>query len=404
MIKKVFRPFWSYDVQKTEIWLSSMAEKGYFLVKMNRGTRCFFFKQDEPKKLTYRIGYDKMQGESLSNGLLTAGWMKVLRSGKWFVILNEKSIEQIKTSPVREGIIKHNRVIMYIFSGILTYFAMMAMFFLTIFSIVIFSADSQGEVVESPYWIFTYLYFGAELAILILALYSVVKIYKTNKRLIREKINRNEQEGVRKDEGKLSKFDENRLKRSGKLVVKRKLGWMYAPDKLEKWLETMEEKGLNLYRVSKIGTTFYFIVGGPRKVSYCADYQNIADESYFDIHREAGWKMVFNSIGSLQKWSIWSHEYLEGEGRPQIYSDKSNQLKHAKRIAITYSCIFLPLVIVYLLNLGFSIDWMVSGNIDIDKLRIFNMIIMFLATLSFGSYSIRTWLYYMRLKKSLNFN
>lgn len=92
-----------------------MAENGYFLVKINRGTRHFFFQQNEPKKVTYRIGYDKMQGDSLSKGLVVEGWTKVLRCGNWYVTANEKHLEQIKTSPIREGIIKHNRIIMYIF-------------------------------------------------------------------------------------------------------------------------------------------------------------------------------------------------------------------------------------------------------------------------------------------------
>ncbi|MCL6572423.1 MAG: DUF2812 domain-containing protein, partial [Bacillus sp. (in: Bacteria)] len=109
MIKKVFRPFWSYDVQKTEFWLTSMAKSGYLLTRIDRFTRCFFFQQGEPKELIYRIGYDKMQGESLSKRLLAEGWKKDLRSGNWFVTSNEKPLDQIKTSPVREGIIKHNR-------------------------------------------------------------------------------------------------------------------------------------------------------------------------------------------------------------------------------------------------------------------------------------------------------
>lgn len=40
---KVFRPFWSYDVKKTEVWLSEMAMKGYHFAELNRWTRCFYF-------------------------------------------------------------------------------------------------------------------------------------------------------------------------------------------------------------------------------------------------------------------------------------------------------------------------------------------------------------------------
>ncbi|WP_246313937.1 DUF2812 domain-containing protein [Paenibacillus foliorum] len=177
---------------------------------------------------------------------------------------------------------------------------------------------------------------------------------------------------------------------------------MYAPDKLEKWLEAMEEHGLNLYRVGKTGTVFYFIMGSPRKVSYCADYQNIADEGYFDIHRDAGWKSTFISTSSIQKWTLWSREYSMDEERPQIYSDKSHQLKHAKRIAITYSCMFLPLLIIYILFVVANIYWM--SHHSLDKMKIINMTLHVLLILTFGSFSVRTWLYYRRLSKRYKYN
>jgi hypothetical protein len=268
-----------------------------------------------------------------------------------------------------------------------------------IFSLIFFS-DSPGEVVESPYWIITYLYFAGELVIWALSFYSVIKIYKTNKKLLREKAG--ELNHVELDKGRQSKSEEKQLKRDGQLVVKRKFGCMYSPDKLEKWLEAMEELGFNLYRVSKIGTIFYFIKGTPRKISYCTDYQNIVDESHFDIHRDSGWKCVFNSYSSLQKWTIWSREYSEGEERPQIFSDKSNHLKHARRIAIAYTCLFLPMVIIYVLNIGLSIEIMIQQKVN--TLQITNMVLFFLLIIMFGSYSVRTWLYYMRLKKRYNFN
>lgn len=398
MIKKVLRPFWSYDVQKTENWLSHMAENGYFLVKINRVTRCFFFQKDVPRKLTYRIGFDKMQGESLSRGLIAEGWTKILRTGNWFVTSNEKPPVQIKTSSVREGIIKHNRIIMYIFGSIVFYFSIMAVFFLSMSGLLLFSSE-QVVVEESPYWILTYLYFIAVIATFLLALYSVVTIHRTNKKIINEKGISDTRYSKTQDAVNLSKAEERQLKRTGQLIVKRKLGWMYAPDKLELWLEKMEAQGYNLYRISKTGTTFHFLFGSPRKVSYCADYQNIADESYFDIHRDAGWKSVFNSFGSLQKWSIWSREYSEEEERPQIYSDKTNQLKHARKIAISYTCLFLPLIIIYMFNLGLGFELMNDNKPD--TLRIFTIIVMLLAIFSFGSYSIRTWMYYRRLKKQV---
>ena len=395
---KVFRLFWSYDVKKTEAWLSDMAKKGYLLVGMNRWTRCFFFRKSESKNITYRIGYDKMHSASLSKTLLDEGWSKVIQSGNWYVISNEKPLQQIKSSSVREGVIKRNRMLMYIFSGILIYFTCIAIFDLTLISLTLFQ-DTPVEVVESPLWILTYSLLGLGIAIFILAIYSVIKINKTNKYLISEKSNK--LQGETPIEGRLSKEKEKQLKRSGQIVVKRKLGWMYSPDRLEKWLETMERVGYNLYRVSKSGTVFYFIIGSPRKVSYCADYQNFSDESYYDMHREAGWNSAFISSWSVQKWTIWSQEYSEGEERPQIYSDKSNHLKHARRIALTYTILFLPLIIMYILNLWLWFDGLFNSGTT--RLNLLNTVMFLFCILIFGSFTVRTWLYYMRLRKRYNF-
>ena len=211
----------------------------------------------------------------------------------------------------------------------------------------------------------------------------------------------NKLQGVNHIEGRLSKEKEKQLKRSGQMVVKRKFGWMYSPDRLEKWLETMEELGYNLYRVSRTGTAFYFIIGNPRRVSYCADYQNISDESYFDMHRDAGWKSTFISYSSLQKWTIWSREFSEGEERPQIYSDKSHHLKHARRVAIAYTILFLPLVIMYILNIGLFIGGMFNNGIT--RLSLLNMVMFLFCIFVFGSFIVRTWLYYMRLRKRYDF-
>ncbi|WP_246313938.1 DUF2812 domain-containing protein [Paenibacillus foliorum] len=159
MITKVFRPFWSYDVQKTEEWLSSLAENGHELVKIHRGTRHFFFQQGEPRKRTYRIGYDKIQTNSLSKVILDDGWVKALQSGNWYVTANEKPLEQIKAFPVREGIIKHNKMILYIFASVLIYLTVIAVFNL-ILGLVIFFQDVPGHFVESPLWILTYFSIG----------------------------------------------------------------------------------------------------------------------------------------------------------------------------------------------------------------------------------------------------
>ncbi|WP_246168287.1 DUF2812 domain-containing protein [Paenibacillus antarcticus] len=368
------------------------------MLRLNRGTRYFFFIKGDPTTITYRFVYDKIQSESLPKALLEEGWTKITQSGHWHVITNEKPFELIKTSPVREGIIKHNRLIMYIFGSISIYLTTMTILFVGIFSLVAFSQDTPSKVVESPYWILTYIYFSAVLALWILSNYSVIKINKTNKDLSRENIPLYALHDIDQSEIRRSKNKEKQLKRSGQMVVKRKFGWMYAPDKLEHWLESMEEQGYHLYRMSKRGITFYFIIGNPRKVSYCADFQNTTDESYNDLHRDSGWKNAFISDSPFLKWTLWSRQYSAGEERPQIYSDKSHHLKHARRIATTYSCLFLPLMLINTLNIKFSMESTTFNN-NLDTLQIISMISLTFVVLSFGSFIARTWLYYMRLRK-----
>jgi len=388
---KVFRPFWSYDVQKTEAWLSSMSDNGYELVKINRATRCFYFRRGNPQKRTYRIGFDKVQASALSRGLVNEGWMKVLQAGSWYVMVNEKPLEQIKAFSAREGIIKHNNRTKYISAAILIYLSTIA-FFSLILNLFLLRG---GEVVDSPYWIITYVAIGIAIMLWVLTLYSVITITKTNKRLSGE--NRQKLQGEAQFEERLSNQEEQQLKSSGQLITKLKMGWMYAPDKLEKWLEGMEEQGFNLYRVAKTGTVFYFIVGSPRKMSYYADFQHIANKGYFDIHRDAGWHCAYASTPLLQKWTLWSREYKEGEERPRIYSDKAHQLKHARRIAITYSCMFLPLIAIYIYNIVSNMKWM--SQYELSTMQLINMALFALLILTFGSFAFRTWLYYWRLSK-----
>lgn len=400
MIIKIFRPFWSYDVQKTEEWLASMAQKGYELIRINRLTRYFYFQQGEQKAATYRIVFDKVPKQSLSKGLLNFGWTKVLQSGKWVVTMNRLSLEQIRTFPDREGIVKHNKKIMYIFMGILIYL-MVALLNVILISTIAMSVSKFGHfnVFNGPYGFIPATALGLSMILCIFTVYSLITLSKTNQRLTGEFIQPNKQNGQGTSflKDRLSKNEEKRLKSSGQLDMKWKLGWMYAPDRLEEWLEGMEEKGYNLYRVGKTGTAFYFKKGKPRKVCYCADLQNTADSNYFNIHTDSGWVCLYHSSSWSQKWVLWGQEYVPGEAKPQIYSDKLNQLKLARRIALTYSAMFLPLIILYTYNLAINIKLSVYSNLD--RLQTINLILFAILILMFGSYVSRTWLYYNRLRK-----
>ncbi|WP_033543210.1 DUF2812 domain-containing protein [Planococcus sp. CAU13] len=389
-MKKVHRPFWSYDVPKTEEWLSEMAGQGLIFEKLNRWTRCFYFQEREPEARVYRIAYNKLTSSVLPKMLQTEGWEKAGAAGKWEFISNRQPESAIRTSPVRDGIVRHNRFISYGLYAMIFYFGVILLSFTaSMFSAWVLEGGSNVE--ESPMWIVTYLFMTFVLASVILGIYSVIKIRRTNSEL--EGTNNLK---VPSTDEHFDKQTEKELKRAGRLVKKVKPSWMYSPDKTEQWLEAMEQSGFNLYRVNKIGIIFHFIKGEPRKIAYRVDYQSGPTESYFAIHREAGWSEKFTSFSNLEKWTIWSKSYEEDEKRPQLYSDQSSRLKHAKRIAITYTAIFSPFVAFYI--------YFIIGNINradtiLDWLS-WNSPILFIIALSiFGTIIFRIWAYYGRLRK-----
>ncbi|MFS0862229.1 DUF2812 domain-containing protein [Fredinandcohnia sp. 179-A 10B2 NHS] len=372
MIRK-YRPLWSYDIPRIEQWLTQMAEKGYGLKGLNRFTRCFLFEEEEPKKLTYRIGYEKVQNKTLPTTLQKEGWKPAVQTGKWTFLANEN---EAKTSPVRDDIIRRNRIIMYLFSFLLVF-----MMGILLNPLVMFLSADEVIIVESPLWVVTYTFFGLVLAFVILGAVSILKIRRSNKQFLEEIHVKNTTEKVK-----------------GPFVVKYKFGWMYAPDKLEKWLEEMEEKGFNLKKVGKMGVTFYFSKGEPRKVAYALDYQNLSNESYFRIHQDSGWKKAYSSPSPLQKWTLWSCEYRKGEEKPQFYSDKTHLVKHARKVAMSYTALFLPLVIMYSLFISSYVYQILHD--ELSTLNTTNFVMQLFLIFVFGTFTVRTWLYYRRLKNS----
>ncbi|MBU9714596.1 DUF2812 domain-containing protein [Evansella tamaricis] len=407
MYKKIIKPLWSFDVQKTEKWLSRMSESGYHFVELKRKRRIFVFKKGSPQKITYKIGYDKAQGQLLPRALVEDGWNKIFRSKHWYVMANDTPVNQLKTSVVREGIVNRNKKIFYVYSGVLIYLSIVVLnFFINYMSLQRFPPhireeirNLEGTASDSPYWFITYSGVAVAIMLAILSIYSIAKISQTNKDLNEEDNNWvKPEEDVVEGEKQLSMEEEAELKRQGKLIVKRKLAWMYAPDKLEKWLENMEDQGYNLYRVSWSGIGFYFKVGHPRKISYCTDFQGIAKETLMAMHKEMGWSWVYSSYTGLQKWTIWSQEYREGEEKPQLFSDHETKRKHAKKIAVTYSAMFIPLVLIYLHFIWSHIT--IASDSDYLSVSWFNVFLFAVLIGIFGSFSTRSWLFYRRLRKS----
>ncbi|TYS67731.1 DUF2812 domain-containing protein [Sutcliffiella horikoshii] len=397
-MKTVTKPLWSYDIQKTEQWLTDQAKAGYHLKELHRFKRRFIFEKAQPKDVTYRIGYDKIKPATLSNTMHNDGWEKVTQSGKWYVIANEKPKAEVTTSTSRDAIIKRNNLIFYAFMAILIYITGATLANVALITTATIASDGNVEVVESPLWIITYIGAALVAAFYMFMIYSVWKIKKTNNALSQESQTTYKLQHTLEKKN-LTKAEEKQMKRDGIIFKRRKFGWMYSPDKLEHWLELMAAEGNRLHRVNRLGTTFYFRKGETQQVKYSADYQNLSNDSYYEIHRQAGWKNEFSSKGALQKWTIWSKEYAEGETPPALYSDKTHKLKQAKKVAFSYTVLFLPLVLMYLFIASVNIGYMFRKE-EAWTLQDTNTIMFFICILVFGSFITKTWMYYMRLRRA----
>ncbi|WP_405110828.1 DUF2812 domain-containing protein [Paenibacillus sp. FSL K6-1217] len=381
-MKTVFRPFWSYDLPGTEAWLTDMASRGWLLEEWSLLLRRFTFRQAEPVLLTYQIAYQPASQASISSYLASEGWSKPLQQGKWNLYANDRLPSQISAYPSRTEVLRRNRILSYLFTGILVYLLLIALIPLLVLGLT-FNQGAPVRIQPSPMWAITWTAAALALALLVLAIYSLVKLRAASKVFLPDHQDMEKPPGPPRP--------------AGTTRVRMKLGWMYAPDRLEQWLEDKEQQGWNLYKVGFGGSLFHFSKGSPRRMKYHADYQVVAGEGYFELHQEAGWTRLYSSPLSLQKWTLWSRENPEQAEHAELYSDPFHRLKHARKIAISYTLLFLPMILLYSLNVTAFIDNMSREGITAS--RALNTSIMLFCILLFGSLAGRTWLYYRRLKK-----
>jgi hypothetical protein len=409
MSKLIFKPFWSYDIIKTELWLSHMHSKGYALYKINFIARLFYFKKVEPTAYYYKIVFEKKSNGNISDALINCGFENIYFSKNYYVI--RTVTQNPPTSSSYNGFLDKNRKLKYVVGIILLCLLCLAVFPAVIFGFIVFALITGNFTVDktpppetlippSSVDIIGGIIFFLWSAIFILALiwliYTYFKLRITNKQL--EKLcgdTLNLSFTIPK-ESILSKAEEKALKKQKKIIRKMRIAWIYAPDKAEAWLEKMESLGYNLYRMSRLGNSFFFIKGQPRKIKYCVDYQNKANPQYFNLNKESGWKLIFTSLSRIQSLNVWSQEYTDE--LPLFYSDKESKLKHAKRFALTYSLCFFPLCILYIFLIIF--DVFIIKNVNLMPLP--NLILYLLLICEFGFFAARTILYYFRIKKSFN--
>lgn len=311
MFKK-WKPFWSYDIEKTEEWLSEMVRKGYRLRAINKITRMFSFEHVEQEELSYHISYEKNQ-QTLPTMLTDSGWKECITEGNWRILENDEP--NISLFPTRDELVKRNRLHSLVLTIISIYYGMQLFLPLfLIFTIITSSGESVEFTVEpSPLWFLTLLYFLQVIAVIILAVTMTRKL--------------------RAFERNYYDMETDEEVFVGKTFAKWKPNWMTAPDITEKWLEEMALKGNHLVKVQ--ATRFVFEKGSPKRIAYALDFQWKASPTYVEIHKSAGWKFMYTTAQSFLKTAIWAKEYNENEEKPQLTYDLEERKGQKKKVLIS---------------------------------------------------------------------
>ncbi|SFG38617.1 Protein of unknown function [Halobacillus alkaliphilus] len=372
MNTSIFRPFWSYDPIKTEKWLEKKASEGLFLTGFNRWSRKFHFEKDDPETCTYRLQYEKVG--HFPQSLVESGWETITKEGSWRMIRHKGAANK---EPLRDSLASRNKVHYYIFLAIFIYMLLSAGM-VGMFSLTVFLGGGSATFVPSPYWAIT---ITAGLILWTLVPYSTLTLHIGLKKLKVEPAPSTEQNS------------------RPITFTKVRLAWACAPDRLEKWLETMEQKGYRLVKVSRWGLRFSFSEGEPRNVSYAADCQKSVESDYFYLHSDRGWRQLFHSSSSFMSWTLWAKAYNNEEEKPQLYSDSHHKLKHAKRVTLWQGGIFLPLTFIYIWVITLNIDGILRG--EIFDATFWMVVVQTIVVIEFGYFSARSLLYYWRVRKMI---
>ena len=248
MTIKNWRPFWSYNVEKTEHWLSEMAASGKQLTHVNLLLRLFSFEMGNQEKEEYQIVYDKSKS-ALPHVFEESGWENRLTEGNWKFIANKEDV--VRTYPVREGILKRNKIHANVASLIAFFSGFQALLMIIILSVILSSGDSfQGG---GRFGLVAGFHLLQSLVIITLAIYAARKL--------------------RAFERKHFNTGVDETKPTGETFSEWKLSWKEAPDLLENWLSDMAAEGNHFVRIGKQNGRFNFQKGEPKHVSYVYDYQ-----------------------------------------------------------------------------------------------------------------------------------
>lgn len=392
MDKKLVRLFWSYDIKKTEEWLRDMSLRGYRLESVDFGFRIFKFIKAEKNKVFYRIIYDNNQSNTIPKSLDNSGWKIISQHKQWKILINES--ENINIMPSRNSIIERNNKLVN-YSGT----ALGLIILLPLIAGFLTRAILRLRKVQVGYSetlsILGMSYLILQLIICIFLAYTHFKIKASTKRI-------EYAEGIEIDynyDAYRNIDDEIYIGRTKKCIVRRRLGWFSYPDKLETWLERMARRGFDLYKISKNGTKFYFAKGNKSNKKFSVDFGKQVTKEYFEINKDAGWKLYFSSNSGGYKWNIWAIDYNENTEPPNMYSDNEDKIKNAKKVAVSYCILYVPMIVMYIFVVTVWIYLMLNENKSVEQIFIMALVLYGVLLVEYSFFVVNSILYYLRIKK-----
>ncbi len=401
-MKTRLRLFWSYDIVKTQNWLDKLSEKGYQLKSINSFLRLFRFEKGEPKDRTHIISFNKKLSGYPKNIESNSDYERICFNKNYFVV--SKRVSNPEILPSYDGLFSKNTKLKMVSGQILLVELILSITPLILILSSLFSGNievTEAVVVEEATIIdiiqgiiFYSVIFGQ-----IWLLYTHFKLQKTNKELALLCGDTKEISFTIPTDTILSKDQIKKLKTEDRLIKKTRIAWFYSPDKHERWLESMEADGYHLQRMSKIGNSFYFIKGEPRKVKFHVDHQKRKGATYYSINEENGWRLYFTSVPRYFAISVWGKEYTNIE--PEYYSDEENRIKHARLFMLMYA---VPYSLVVVLHVAVFIQFLTlqlnRPELALNPVFLFPMFMMLLLITEFSYFTIRIVNYYFRVKRA----
>lgn len=343
-----------------------MAAQGHHLIGFRPFPGTFLFRVGPPEKMAFRIGYapGREKDPTVQKGL---GWEEVARRRNFFILASALPPSELKYFPARDGAV--NRFLFLLNRIILAYFLLLVVFFAG--GAVYLLLLSSGSIALPSWELIARWQTRLRLGLVLFLAIHIVLTHLSHKLL----------------HGDYSPWAGAPYPEQ--LTVKRKIGWVRRPDKLERWLEQKEIQGLQLQKVSRVGNSFFFAKRKPRKVRYCVDLKVMADRNYFTTHREAGWELFFTQWGSFAPWTIWGKTY-EDEVPPPLYTDQTHLRNHALLVLVFQLFVLVPSIIMYGAYVRASIDHAVFRSLRV----VYGLALVVLILLT-----LQAALYYQRIRK-----